>query len=250
MDDLASIAQPELPWITAAAMREIDRVMIEDLGILLLQMMENAGRALARVATAYGAAGAGATVCVLAGTGGNGGGGLVAARHLANWSNAVAVVLSQPRDRYQGVPAHQLAILDAMGVVVIDAADDSVESTVRSADVALDALVGYSLSGPLRGASAELVGLIERRGGPVVSLDLPSGCDADTGPTTGPVVRPDATVTLCLPKRGLAAACGPLYLADISVPPAAVERVTGWAGAATLFERGPLLRLDRPGATT
>ena len=87
--------------------------MIEDLRIELMQMMENAGRNLARLACRRFSPG---RVVVLAGSGGNGGGGMVAARHLANWGVAVTVVLAQERDRLGPVPAHQLDVLERMGV--------------------------------------------------------------------------------------------------------------------------------------
>ncbi|MFW6034295.1 MAG: NAD(P)H-hydrate epimerase, partial [bacterium] len=72
---------PVLPALTADQMREIDRIMIDELHIDLIQMMENAGRSLADLAQRRYAP---ADAVVLAGPGGNGGGGLVAARHLAN----------------------------------------------------------------------------------------------------------------------------------------------------------------------
>lgn len=85
----------ELPAITAEQMREVDRVMVDELGIQLVQMMENAGRSLADVAiTRYHPS----TCTVLAGSGGNGGGGLVAARQLHNRGVAVTVALDLPSE--------------------------------------------------------------------------------------------------------------------------------------------------------
>ena len=83
----------DVPALTADQMREVDRAMVEDLHIELIQMMENAGRSLAQLAIARFAP---ARVTVLAGPGGNGGGGLVAARHLLNRGRTVSVVLSDP----------------------------------------------------------------------------------------------------------------------------------------------------------
>ena len=91
-----------LPDLTVDQMREVDRIMIDVLDIGLLQMMENAGRSLADLAISRYAP----TSCVvLAGLGGNGGGGLVAARHLHNRGVRVYVVLSAA-DRMDGLPAH------------------------------------------------------------------------------------------------------------------------------------------------
>ena len=82
-----------VPALTTEQMREVDRAMVEDLHIELVQMMENAGRSLAHLAIARFAP---SRVTVLAGPGGNGGGGLVAARHLINRGRTVSVVLSDP----------------------------------------------------------------------------------------------------------------------------------------------------------
>jgi len=69
-----------VPAVTAAEMAEVDRVAVDEVGLRLLQMMENAGRTLAAQVRAL----ADGPVTVLAGSGGNGGGGLAAARELAN----------------------------------------------------------------------------------------------------------------------------------------------------------------------
>ena len=92
--------------------------MIEELGIELLQMMENAGRSLAVVARARFLQGdmRGASVVVMAGRGGNGGGGLVCARRLHSWGCDVSVLLSAEPSSFNGVPAHQLSILEKIGI--------------------------------------------------------------------------------------------------------------------------------------
>ncbi len=208
-------AQPRagFPALTADQMREVDRIMVEELGIDLTRMMENAGRNLADLVIRLFRP---ATVTVLAGSGGNGGGGLVAARHLSN--RGVAVTVSVSGGDLAEVPARQLAILENMTVAVT-------EQPVE-AEVVIDALIGYSLSGPPRDRAAELIGWANERSTPVVSLDTPSGLDVTTGVAAEPSVVADATLTLALPKIGLleAAQVGDLYLADISVPPAVYRR--------------------------
>src|SRR6056297_3358061 len=96
--------------VTANEMGEVDRVAVDEVGLTLLQMMENAGRNLAEVVRSVD----GEDVTVLAGNGGNGGGGLVAARHLANRDVSVDVVLDRPPTDLDGATAHQYRILDAM----------------------------------------------------------------------------------------------------------------------------------------
>lgn len=199
--------------------------MVEEYGITLIQMMENAGRAVARVARTHFFQGdlAGKRVVVLAGTGGNGGGGLVAARMLHNAGAVVHVWMTRSDEAYDGVPAHQLGILRRMGVPIIHGG-----MPPGPTDLVVDALVGYSLDGPLRGTAADLVRWTLGQISPVLSLDVPSGLDATTGEVFEPHIHAAATVTLALPKTGLAVAAeavGDLYLADIGVPPAIYSRL-------------------------
>ena len=83
----------------------------------------------------------------------------------------------------------------------------------------VDALIGYSLRGAPRGRAAELIDLCNVHAGRVLSMDVPSGLNATTGEGLGRVVRPDRTLTLALPKTGLASISGELYVADIGIPP-------------------------------
>jgi NAD(P)H-hydrate epimerase len=201
--------------LTTDQMREVDRAMIEDLHIELVQMMENAGRNLAELAIARFSP---TSVTVLAGPGGNGGGGLVAARHLANRGCKVRVVLATP-EVLTAVPAHQLDILARMGVPTDDDA--------RPADLVVDALIGYSLRGNPSGRAADMIGWANGQRAPVVALDTPSGLDVTTGLAGSPSVQATATLTLALPKVGLldAPSVGELYLADISVPVVVYKRM-------------------------
>lgn len=196
-----------VPAIDVDQMRAVDRAMIEDFRIDLIQMMENAGRNLADLARRLFSP---RSVTVLAGAGGNGGGGLVAARHLRNRGVSVSVTLAS--DDVAPVTAHQLDILGRMGVEVRD--------EPASASLIIDALIGYSLFGEPQGRYSDLIEWVNLTAAPVLALDAPSGLDLTTGRAATPCVRADATMTLALPKIGLAgaAAAGALYLADISVP--------------------------------
>ena len=191
-------------------MEEVDRVMIDDLHIGLVQMMENAGRTLAALAQQRFQP---ATVRVIAGSGGNGGGGLVAARHLSNWGVDVTVTLGQPVEKMARVPAHQLEALARMGVAIGE--------EPGAADLYLDALIGYSLQGNPHDRKAVLIDWLNQQESPVLALDTPSGLDVTTGEPANPCVVADATMTLAAPKVGLLIAeqVGELFLADISVPP-------------------------------
>lgn len=236
---------PPVPFITTDEMREVDRAMIEDYGITLLQMMENAGRCLAHLARArfLGGDPTGRRVVVLAGTGGNGGGGLVCARRLHAWGAAVEVRSTAVPERLGEVPRHQSAILERMGVPVVVAGEDE---ELPPADLLVDALIGYSLRGAPSGPAAALVRAANGHDAPILALDVPSGLDSTTGTVHEPAVRAAATLTLALPKRGLRAEgardhVGELYLADISVPPALYAGMGLQVGP--LFARDDVIRL-------
>ncbi len=232
-DGFPAVDPDDLAWIDTAQMVEVDRVMIDELGIVLLQMMENAGRNLATLVQALHSP---RSASVYTGSGGNAGGGMVAARHLANRGVEVALVPARPSSDLGAVPRHQFTILERMGVAI---SDEPVE-----ADVAVDALRGYSLRGAPRGRTAELIEHIGTTDEAVVSLDVPSGLDTTTGQTPGAVIRAGATLTLAAPKAGLRnrAEVGRLFVADISVP-ASVYRGMGIAEPAAPFGLGPIIEI-------
>ncbi len=208
-----------VPAVTAEQMAAVDRVAVE-LGLEILQMMENAGRILAwHVRECRTGA---EPVVVLAGNGGNGGGGLACARHLANREIPVRVLLDRPPEELSGVAAHQYGILEAMDVEATSGTDGLAET---DEGLLVDALIGYGLEGTLREPARTLLEGLNHRGESVVSLDVPSGIDATTGETLGAAVAPDRTVTLALPKTGLDTATGRLYVADISVPQVVYRRL-------------------------
>jgi NAD(P)H-hydrate epimerase len=234
------------PAVTVAQMREVDRFMVEDLGISLLQMMENAGRALAELTRIHLAGVRRRRVVVLAGRGGNGGGGMAAARRLAVWGAEVKVVLAHPEKALDEAPTHQLASLLAMGVPVHRPAE--AVSLVHEADVVLDALLGYSLDGPPRQPEAGIIRSVGLHDTPIIALDLPSGLDPDRGLPYDPTIRATKTLALALPKAGLlrpeaSSSVGELWLADISVP---ARAYAGFGiNLGSLFAESDLIRLAR-----
>jgi NAD(P)H-hydrate epimerase len=231
-NEYSVVPADEIGWLTESQMIEVDRVMMQDLRIELVQMMENAGRNLAQLVLDLFDPD---TVTVLSGSGGNGGGGLVAARHFANRGVDVTVALARPASALTPVPAHQYDILRRMGVPIAD--------EPRHSDVVIDALIGYSLKGSPRGRSGELIEQIDEVGDQVVSLDTPSGVNVTDGSTPGAAVSADVTMTLGLPKIGLRNAdrVGDLYLADISVPPSVYDTIG--AGPAPDFATSTILRV-------
>jgi len=235
-----------VPTVSVAQMREVDRLMVDEVGISVVQMMENAGRALARVAVNQaGGSARELRVAVMAGSGDNGGGGLAAARRLACWGATVVAWVT--RGELCGVAAQQATAAEACGVHVL--AEPPGAADLGGSHVVLDAVLGCSLAGAPEGAALELIESASRarsQGIPVVSLDVPSGLDPDTGQTPGAAVTASHTVTLAMAKPGLltaegSARSGALTLADISVPSWVYVRLG--IGTGELFTTSDLVRL-------
>ena len=203
-----------IPSVSEDEMREVDRIAVEDFNLGILQMMENAGRNLALTAMEM-ISSPSDNIVVLAGSGGNGGGGICSLRHLLNHSIHPNLILTQPIESMRGAAKHQLSILLAAG---FSPTFDAYEETIHSADLIIDTLLGYGLKGAPRGTSKELIAMIGESNKRILSLDIPSGVEATTGQAPGLRVRSTTTLTLALPKTGLYSIPGNLICADIGIP--------------------------------
>ncbi|MDQ3539305.1 MAG: NAD(P)H-hydrate epimerase [Chloroflexota bacterium] len=231
--------------ITAEQMADLDRIMLDELGIAPLQLMEIAGHAVAtftRDRLLDGDA-SGKRVLALAGNGGNGGDALVAARLLTAWGAMVTIVIARPPDVHSGLAAHQLDIARRWGISVQTADDDTaLDPAGAAADLILDGLLGFSLHGDPRGATATLIERANAHDAPTLAIDLPSGLEATTGVIRTPCIRARTTLTLAMTKTGLLTpgartVLGDLWVADIGVPPVAFGRV-GLSFASAPFATG------------
>ncbi|OJJ23801.1 NAD(P)H-hydrate epimerase [marine bacterium AO1-C] len=237
-----------IPAITTKQMIEVDRLMIEEYDITLLQMMENAGRNLAVLARERFLGGnvQKKRVVVMAGSGGNGGGALVCARRLCIWGANVQIVLSHPEDHFTDTVLHQFNILKKMGEPFIHSEIVDRLATAHL-DLIIDGVIGYSLEGNPRGQAAHLIQWANAHVAPVLSLDTPSGLNLTTGEVGTPAIRATATMTLALPKKGLQEAqenVGELYLADISVPPVLYKAPGLALNVPDVFEERDIVRLS------
>ncbi|HEB12241.1 MAG TPA: NAD(P)H-hydrate epimerase [Actinobacteria bacterium] len=236
----------KVPTITTDQMREVDRLMIEEFNVQLLQMMENAGRNLAELARRLlGGSVGGRLISIGIGKGNNGGGGQVAARHLSNWG--ATVMLLAESDSFSGTPEEQWKILQQLPIE--SRFGDSVSDTFEEhrPHLVIDAVIGYGLTGSPSGWSAHIIECINQLDCPTLALDLPSGLDGTTGETHEPCVKATSTLTLALPKIGLISkhaqkVTGTLYLADISVPPALYEKLG--IPAKPIFVRDTIIKLE------
>jgi len=213
----------EVPAVTADQMREIDRIAMEETGPNLFQMMENAGRNLASLTMELlGDRWDKAKILVLAGTGGNGGGGICAARHLANREVDVRLCLTSP-EKLKQVPKFQYRIYKNTAGQEMPVNELNNEKF----DLIIDALIGYSLQGAPSGTVLKLIRWANQAKTPILSLDVPSGLDSTNGKAPGEYVRAEWTMTLALPKTGFfSGKTNILYLADIAIPAVTFRKIS------------------------
>ncbi|GIW04841.1 MAG: hypothetical protein KatS3mg059_1461 [Thermomicrobiales bacterium] len=240
---------PPIPALTARQMAEIDRIMAEEFGVETMQLMEIAGHAVAVFARDRFLSGdaRGRRIIVLCGSGGNGGDGMVAARFLHAWGAALEIWLGRQPEQGRGLAWHQLRILERMGIRIVEPA---VDPALPPADLIIDALLGFSISGAPAGAIAALIRAANTHPAPVLAVDLPSGLEATDGTVFEPCIRAEATLTLALPKTGLLApqaraVVGSVTVADIGVPPEAYARIG--LTVAPVFAQGDFQNVLPPG---
>ncbi len=208
------------PLVSAARMRALDAHTIDELGVPSEVLMESAGRAVVEhlAAHAHERVAAGARVELVCGPGHNGGDGLVVARHLHLMGWPCRAWLVGDRARLGLTVAAQLGRAEAVGVRVEGAADGRLSLDADA--IVVDALFGTGLSRPVEGAAAvaiQAIGAARAAGAHVVAVDLPSGIETDTGAVLGAAVEADETVTISLPKAGLALPPGRTRAGRVSV---------------------------------
>lgn len=214
--------------VTVEQMRNLDTATSREYGISSLILMENAGRAVAEEILRFlGGSVKDRRILVFTGKGNNGGDGFVAARNLSNWGADVRVFLLYPREEITGDALVNLEILEKLGVSikVLGPRDiQKVKVSLIYADLVLDAIFGTGFKGTAKGIAASVIRAINESGKrSVVSVDLPSGLQADSGRVEGPCIHASLTCTLGLPKLGFylypgVDYCGEIRVMDISLP--------------------------------
>lgn len=199
--------------VSTAEMEAMEEEAAE-IGITPAMLMQEAGYQVAGLARRL--CGPGDRVVIYAGAGNNGGDGLVAARRLDGWGFDVTVVLASRE--LDDLPAEQLSILERLDVELRD-------DPVRHAAVVVDALLGTGLEGAPREPYDTLIEAVNDASGETVTVDVPSGVEADAGELFDPHVEADRTVMLGAAKRGLDGEnAGELWTADIGLPAVVYER--------------------------
>lgn len=209
---------PDVHAPTGSEATSFDRFAIDRLGVPGRTLIENAGRSAALVLERIFARG---SVVVFAGSGNNGGDGLALSRALAGWGRPVTVVRASANPPDARL-LHQwpLPTLDAGA----EGAHAEIERATASAGVLVDAVLGTGISGAPRVPQARILELMNRAGRPLLSLDIPSGVDADSGAVPGEAARADVTVAFGWPKLGSLlqpgrAHAGRLVAVEIGFPP-------------------------------
>ena len=210
--------------LNAAEMVQIDRTTIDNIQIPGVVLMENAGcgvveeieRLLGNVIDKQ--------VVIFCGKGNNGGDGYVIARHLYNRGAKVAVFLAGEKDKTKGDAFINLRILEKMGIEIGEIASLEQIPSFPQLDLIVDALLGTGVTGPVVGFLGELIDFMNRLNAPIISVDLPSGMETDTGAVHGACVKAEMTVTMAHLKTGLLFSpardlAGQIVIVDISVPP-------------------------------
>jgi ADP-dependent NAD(P)H-hydrate dehydratase / NAD(P)H-hydrate epimerase len=231
-----------LELLTTEEMTRADQLAVKA-GVESITLMENAGRAVAAEAARM--VDRGARILVLCGPGKNGGDGFVAARHLAESGFDTSVALLGPRDALKGDAA-------AMSRRWSGRVEPLAFATLDGAKLIVDALFGAGLSRPLDGPAAGIVEALVKSAARILSVDVPSGLDGNTGEAAGPVVRAERTVTffrrkpghLLMPGRAL---CGTTIVAQIGIPKSVLGEIRPqtWANAPGLWHaQFPIPRRD------
>jgi NAD(P)H-hydrate epimerase len=211
---------PSVPWPQAAIvstqeLRQADANALQRFGIQPLQLMEIAGWQVARFVNAFIGGVSGKRVLVVAGSGNNGGDALCAARFLVERAAVVQGAIVPPRDP-NSLMAHHAGTLRQLGLTLHDAS----KGIDQAADVIIDGLFGTGVRAPLREPAPLIITAMNASPATVVSIDVPSGMDADDARGAEQAVQAAATLTLAAPKAGLVEtkASGRIFLADIGMP--------------------------------
>ena len=202
--------------VTAEQMRRIDEETIQRRGIPGIELMERAGRAVAREAIQRFEP---ATVAIVTGKGNNAGDGFVAARELAAADVHVTLFMLCPPEELSGDALTAYEEMPGDLHRVVQPAADDLRRHLEPFDLVIDAIFGTGLRGPVRSPWREAIEAINAARVNVLSIDIPSGLPGDgvTDADWGPCVRATATLTIGLPKLGMAVTPGVRFTGSVVV---------------------------------
>ena len=210
------------PVLTPQEARDLDRAT-QERGVSALDLMERAGRAVARGAAEAAGGVYGRRAVVVCGRGNNGGDGFVAARCLARDGMRVDVLEIEPAPAQDGPSGANRSRLSEQGLEPRAWTPEHARRLLARADVAVDALFGTGFRGIAEGEWCAAIEALAGSDAPTVSVDIPSGVDGATGAVEGAAVRADLTVTFGAVKTGCvllpgAEHAGTIRVVDIGFP--------------------------------
>ena len=211
------------PVLTPEEAAELDR-LTQAAGVSSEDLMERAGRAVARAARELAGGAYGRRAVVVCGKGNNGGDGLVAARHLARWGVRTTVVLLEAAGSLREPAATNAArLVEVPGMRTRSFDDRGLQRELTRADVAIDAIFGIGFRGMPEDDWAAAIAAMNDADVPVVAVDIPSGVHGGTGAVEGEAIRADLTVTFGAAKLGAvllpgAEHAGVVRVVDIGFP--------------------------------
>ena len=220
--------------VTASEMQEMDSQTIDSYGIPGRVLMENAGRGATDFCFDRFPEITTLRVGIIAGRGNNGGDGFVIARYLSQKDVNVTVYLLADPSKLTGDAAANFKLLAPIGVAIDVIPDlksfDIVKDSIRDKELWIDALLGTGLKSNVRGFFREAIDFINSLDKPVLSVDIPSGLNSDTGQPCGACIKASATATFAFAKIGHfqhpgAELSGDLKIIDIGIPTHIVEKV-------------------------
>lgn len=197
--------------LSVSEMKELDRKAIEELGVPSIILMENAGRWVSDIAVDMLGDAPGKKVAIFCGTGNNGGDGFVATRYLIKRGIEILVYIIGERSHIKNDPLINLATLEKMGVRV-----NGISLPLKiDADLIIDAIFGIGLKGEVKEPVRSIIKDLNKKNIPIISIDVPSGLDADTGQVLGEAIKARKTVTMQFPKKGFYINKGPEYTGEV-----------------------------------
>jgi len=240
--------------VKASEMQEMDRLTIQELGIPGAVLMENAGRGSARFFLETFDPPESSHVLILCGRGNNGGDGYVIARYLHEAGLRVTVLVLSSLDKISGDARTNLNIAKGMDLEIREVPDGKAwkgcASLLMESDYIIDGILGTGLRSEVKGFYGRVIEAINGASKPVMSIDIPSGINADTGEVMGTAVLADLTVTFGFPKLGQvifpgADYVGRLVRVDIGIPESIAGTLTTRARMAEPDDFVDLLRYEK-----
>ena len=216
---IAQMAWEDLPKITGSQMQQLVMLATGKYGLDGRVLVEHTGRNLVTLVEEFAPEG---PVLVVAGRGDNGSGGLAAARLLGLRGRRVWVVPTHEADNYSGTPREQLELLRHVPTVRVKTSLPKMKFAC-----VIDAAIGTSLEGPPRGRTLDVITVLNKMhdGCCVISVDVPTGMQADDGELPGEAVHPTMTLAVGAPKAGVVPGgpAGRLFVGDLGFPPGVFE---------------------------